>query len=181
MNIEKMSVRLTVQLFSAPVIAALKYLKEQAGHTADTEFASAGPSIKFLEVMQKWFVIMDVSKLSAIHSLQQRRRASFHRLDDARLIWLEVEFAAYIEDLENSSEPDHFLSKETYHALTFATKSNVDCVRHLLSVKSFGFDLTRKMSSDPIESMFGFSTPKFGVAATTHWTSRVQSAASKRC
>lgn len=155
-NIEKMSVRLAVQLFSAPVIAALKYLREQAGHTADTEFASAGPTIKFLEVMQKWFTIMDVSNCQQYIHCNNDDARHFTDIDDARLIWLEVEFATYIEELKDTSEPDHFFSKETYHALTFATKSNVDCVRHLLSVKKFRFVLTRKMSSDPIESMFGF-------------------------
>lgn len=155
-NIEKMSVRLAVQLFSTPVIAALKYLKDQAGHTADLEFASAGPSIKFLEAMQRWFTVMDVSNCQQYIHCNNDDARHFTDVDDARLIWLEMEFTDYIENLKDTSEPDHFFSKETYHALTFATKSNVDCVRHLLSVKKFRFVLTRKMSSDPIESMFGF-------------------------
>ncbi|KAH9372161.1 hypothetical protein HPB48_009706 [Haemaphysalis longicornis] len=58
-SIEKMSVKLAVQLLSAAVVGALKYFKEQAGHTTDGEFASAGPTIHFLEVMQKWFTLMD--------------------------------------------------------------------------------------------------------------------------
>ncbi|KAH9383111.1 hypothetical protein HPB48_023846 [Haemaphysalis longicornis] len=90
-SIEKMSVRLAVQLFSAPVIAALKYLKEQAGHTADTEFASAGPSIKFLEVMQKWFTIMDVSNCQQYIHCNNDDARHFTEVDDARLIWLEVD------------------------------------------------------------------------------------------
>ncbi|KAH7953581.1 hypothetical protein HPB49_010341 [Dermacentor silvarum] len=59
-------------------------------------------------------------------------------------------------NVRNESAAGSFLSKETYHALIFATTSNVQCIRHLLTVKKFEFVLTRKMSSDPIESMFGF-------------------------
>lgn len=60
-NIEKMSVKLAVQLLSAAIVGALKYFKDQAGQTSDAEFASAGPTIQFLEVMQRWFTLMDVS------------------------------------------------------------------------------------------------------------------------
>lgn len=49
-----------------------------------------------------------------------------------------------------------FFSKDTYHAIVVATKSNVHCICHLLSVKHFRLVLTRKLSSDPIESLFGF-------------------------
>ncbi|KAH7965348.1 hypothetical protein HPB49_006266 [Dermacentor silvarum] len=64
-NIEKMNVRSAVQLFGVAVTAALKHLKDQAGHTCDLEFASAGPTIKFMEAMQKWFTLMDRSKSGA--------------------------------------------------------------------------------------------------------------------
>ncbi|KAH7948685.1 hypothetical protein HPB49_000840 [Dermacentor silvarum] len=60
------------------------------------------------------------------------------------------------DELRTESAAGSFLNKETYHALSFATTSNVQCIRHLLTVKKFRFVLTRKMSSDPIESMFGF-------------------------
>lgn len=52
-NIEKMNVKLAVQLFSPAVTAALKYLKDQAGHSCDLELALAEPAIRFMEVSQK--------------------------------------------------------------------------------------------------------------------------------
>ncbi|KAH6928051.1 hypothetical protein HPB50_010893 [Hyalomma asiaticum] len=151
-----MNVRLAVQLFSAPVTAALSYLKDQAGHSCDLDFASAGATIEFMKMMQKWFTIMDVSNFQQhIHCNNEDARP-FTDVDDPRLEWLETVFLGYVEELKNESPAGNFLSKETYHALVFATMSNVHCIRHLLTAKNFKFVLTRKMSSDPIESLFGF-------------------------
>lgn len=60
-NIEKMSVRPAVQIFSPPVTAALQYMKDQAGHTCDIEFAPVGPTVEFIKMMCKWIAVMDVS------------------------------------------------------------------------------------------------------------------------
>ncbi|KAH7942263.1 hypothetical protein HPB49_022451 [Dermacentor silvarum] len=155
-NVEKMNERSAVQLFGVAVTAALKYLKDQADHTCDLEFASAGPTIKFMEAMQKWFTLMDVSNCQQhIHCNNEDTR-HFTDVDDSRLNWLEDDLLSYIDTLKNASKPENFLSKETCHALIFTTKSNVACIRHLLTAKCFRFVLTRKMSSDPIEAMFGF-------------------------
>ncbi|KAH7932918.1 hypothetical protein HPB49_004897 [Dermacentor silvarum] len=155
-NIDKMNVRSAVQLFGVAVTAALKYLKDQAGHTCDLEFASAGPTIKFMEAMQKWFTLMDVSNCQQhIHCNNEDTR-HVTDVEDSRLNWLGDVFLSYIDTLKNASKPENVLSKKTYHALIFTTKSNVACIRHLLTAKSFRFVLTRKMSSDPIEAMFGF-------------------------
>ncbi|KAL1418779.1 hypothetical protein MTO96_025664 [Rhipicephalus appendiculatus] len=155
-NVEKMSVRLAVQLFSVAVTAALSYLKDQAGHTCDLDFASAGPTIEFMKMMQKWFTLMDVSNFQQYIHCNNEDTRPFTDVEDPRLEWLETVFLGYIEDLKNESSAGNFFSKETYHALVFATKSNVDCIRHVLTVQHFKFVLTRKMSSDPIESLFGF-------------------------
>ncbi|KAH9384431.1 hypothetical protein HPB48_026438 [Haemaphysalis longicornis] len=143
-NIEKMSVKLAVQLLSAAVVGALKYFQEQAGHTTDVEFASAGPTIHFLEVMQKWFTLMDVSNCQQYVHCNNIDCRPFTAVDDERLDWLENDFIDYVEDLREASEAENFFSKETCHALLFTTQSNVACIRLLLTEKKFKFVLTRK-------------------------------------
>ncbi|KAH7939442.1 hypothetical protein HPB52_012697 [Rhipicephalus sanguineus] len=52
--------------------AALKYLDEQAGHTRDLEFSSAGPTIKFMEAIQKCAGCNDTLDVkSAVCSLEE--------------------------------------------------------------------------------------------------------------
>ncbi|KAL1482166.1 hypothetical protein MTO96_033991 [Rhipicephalus appendiculatus] len=109
-----------------------------------------------MEIMHKWFSCMDVSNLQQhIHCNDENAR-HFHDIDDARHLWLEGDCLAYIEDLKNQSTAQNFWSKETYHALILSTKSNEQCIRYLLTEEHFKFVLTRKFSSDPIESLFGF-------------------------
>lgn len=48
-NIEKMNVKRAIQLFSPDVTSALKYLQDQAGHTCDVKYASAGATVCFME------------------------------------------------------------------------------------------------------------------------------------
>lgn len=50
----------------------------------------------------------------------------------------------------------NFLTKETYHALVLTTHSNIECIQYLLREREFGFVLTRKFSSDPLEALFAF-------------------------
>ncbi|KAL1423488.1 hypothetical protein MTO96_000019 [Rhipicephalus appendiculatus] len=95
-NIEKMSVRLAVQLFSVAVTAALSYLKDQAGHTCDLDFASAGPTIEFMKMMQKWFTLMDVSNFQQYIHCNNEDARPFTDVEDPRLEWLETVFLGYI-------------------------------------------------------------------------------------
>ncbi|KAH6946207.1 hypothetical protein HPB50_012161 [Hyalomma asiaticum] len=120
-NVEKMNVRAAVQLFSLAVTAALCYLKDQAGHSCDADFASAGPTIEFMQMMQRWFTMMDISNCQQHIHCNIVDARQFTEADDLRLEWLEGAFITYIEDLGNESAADSFLSKETYHALVFAT------------------------------------------------------------
>ncbi|KAH7985453.1 hypothetical protein HPB49_026411 [Dermacentor silvarum] len=93
-------------LLSAAVIGALKYLKYQARHTLDIEFASAGPTIHFLEAMQKWFTLTDVSNCQQYIHCNNDDCRSFSDVDDPRLDWLEHAFVAYIEDLRDASRTE---------------------------------------------------------------------------
>ncbi|KAH9360827.1 hypothetical protein HPB48_009379 [Haemaphysalis longicornis] len=99
---------------------------------------------------------MDASNCQQYIHCNNNVARHFTDTDNARLILLDVEFTAYIEDLKGISKLGHFFSEETYHALTFATKSLWTAFVISKPVKKFPFVLTGKMSSDPVESMFGF-------------------------
>ncbi|KAH8040855.1 hypothetical protein HPB51_013025 [Rhipicephalus microplus] len=151
-----MGVRTAIQIFSPPVTAALSFLKDQAGHTCDTKFANVAPTVEFMTNMYRWFVLMDVSNCEQhIHQNNPDTR-QFSDAEDPRLHWLELVFLEYIEMLKEASSPENFLTKETYHALVFTTVSNVQCIQFLLNECDFTFVLTRKFSSNPIESLFRF-------------------------
>ncbi|XP_075538562.1 uncharacterized protein LOC142572968 [Dermacentor variabilis] len=155
-NIEKMNVSRAVQVFSPPVTAALKVLKEQAAHTVDISFASVGPTVQFMETVHRWFLLMDLS--NCVQHIDQKLPESkqYETADDIRLTWLLTSFLEYLEEMKNKCTQKQFLSKEIYHALVMTTKSNVACVKYLLETSKFKFVLTRKLSSDPMESFVGW-------------------------
>ncbi|KAH8024531.1 hypothetical protein HPB51_025220 [Rhipicephalus microplus] len=107
-NIEKMSVRPAVQLFSAAVTAAVSYLKNQAGHTCDLEFASAGPTIELMKMMRKWFALIDLSNFQKYIHCNNEDSRPFTDVEDPRLEWLETVFLDYIEYLKNESLTGNF-------------------------------------------------------------------------
>ncbi|KAH9366530.1 hypothetical protein HPB48_010316 [Haemaphysalis longicornis] len=155
-NIEKMNVKTAVEVFSPDVTAALEFLKDQAGHGSHPSFAFAGPAIAFMKNIFRWFTLHDTS--SKVQHIQQRFPDARHydSPEDDRLEWLNVTFPMYIEELKkNAASPEGFLTKETYEALLLTTYSTAACVRYLLVTQKFFFVITRKFSSDPIESMFG--------------------------
>ncbi|KAH7942163.1 hypothetical protein HPB49_021345 [Dermacentor silvarum] len=84
-NIEKMNVKTAVLLFSPAVTAALNYLKDQAGHSCDADFASVGPTVEFMEVFHKWFTCMDVSNLQQHIHRNDADARQFSEIDDPRL------------------------------------------------------------------------------------------------
>lgn len=155
-NIEKMNVKRAVEVLSPDVTSALECLKEQAGHSCHPCFAAGGPTIVFMKNMYRWFVLHDTSNKQ--QHVQQRFPDVRHYDDpnDERLEWLEVAFPLYIEELKKqATHPLGFLTTETYEALLLTTYSTVACIRYLLITEKFIFVLTRKFSSDPIESLFG--------------------------
>ncbi|KAL1420594.1 hypothetical protein MTO96_023991 [Rhipicephalus appendiculatus] len=155
-NMEKMNVQRAVQVFSPPVTAAMKVLQEQAGHTCDASFAGVGPTVQFMDTVHRWFVLMDVSNCTQHIHQKNADCKQFESAGDERLIWLETSFLDYLGDLKSQCLAKNFLTKETYEGLVMTTRSNVECIRYLLEEMSFHFVLTRKMSSDPIESFFGW-------------------------
>ncbi|XP_064482840.1 uncharacterized protein LOC135395673 [Ornithodoros turicata] len=178
-NIEKMNVKRAIQLFSPDVTAALKYLRDQAGHTCDPLYADAGDTILFMESIYRWFILHDTSNCTQhIHQRFPYVR-HYDSCDDSRLEWLETTFPAYLEELKKLTKPSQFFTKETYGALLTTTYSTVACVRYLLQEEQFRFVLTRKFSSDPIEALFGALRSSQGrndqmnVRSTTHALERI--------
>uniref|UniRef100_A0A147BB70 Putative transposase protein n=2 Tax=Ixodes ricinus TaxID=34613 RepID=A0A147BB70_IXORI len=155
-NIEKMNVARAVEVLSTDVTVTLKYLKDQAGHCHNHSFADCGPSVTFMENMYRWFVLHDTSSKSQHIRQKFPDVRQYDDPEDPRLEWLETTLPLYLEDLsKRANTPHQFLSKETYEALLMTSYSTVACVRHLLTKEHFLFVLTRKFSSDCIESLFG--------------------------
>lgn len=138
------------------VTSALEVLKEQAGHSCHPSFAFAGPTIVFIRNVYRWFLLYDTSNIVQ-HVLQHFPDVRRHYDDpnDDRLEWLEVTFPMYIEDLKKDATSRGFLTAETYEGLLLTTYSTVYCIHYLHLTEKFHFVLTRKFSSDPIESLFG--------------------------
>ncbi|KAH9382059.1 hypothetical protein HPB48_016506 [Haemaphysalis longicornis] len=116
-----MRVKTAVQLFSPPTTAALQYLKSQAGHTCGLEFANVGPTVEFMQIMRKWFALMDVSNTAQYHHTNDPESRHFTDPYDERLTWLETTFLNYISSLKAESLAKNYLSKETEHALILTT------------------------------------------------------------
>ncbi|KAH6920485.1 hypothetical protein HPB50_028529 [Hyalomma asiaticum] len=132
----------------------MRRMQTSHADACDAKFADAGPTVEFMKNMCRWFTLMDVSNCQQHIHQNHPDTKEFYDPEDSRLHWLELVFLEYIEDLKATSAPQNFLSKETHHALVFTTVSNVQCIRFLLH-RGFKFVLTRKFSSDPIESLFG--------------------------
>ncbi|KAH7949661.1 hypothetical protein HPB49_013444 [Dermacentor silvarum] len=112
-----MSVKRAAQLLSRAVTAALKLLREQAGHTCDASFARVGPTALFMDTMYRWFVLMDVSNCT--QHIHQRNPDSkqFESESDDRLEWNATTFLNYLEDMKRHCLEKQFLTNETHAAL----------------------------------------------------------------
>ncbi|KAH7976578.1 hypothetical protein HPB52_016519 [Rhipicephalus sanguineus] len=125
-SMEKMNARRAVQVVSPPVTAALKLLKEQAGHTCDASFAHVGPTVVFMDTMYRWFTLMDVSNCTQHVHQNNPDCKQYESEDDERLGWLEASFLDYLAEIKRQSPAKNFLTKETYEGLLITTISNVE-------------------------------------------------------
>lgn len=88
-------------------------------------------------------------------------------MNDPRLTYFEVNFCRELQQWKEEidvlvsaipsgdKEKRKFLTKETYFALHFTTKSTVSCIRYLLEELQFAYVLTRRFSSDGVKQLFG--------------------------
>ncbi|KAG8180614.1 hypothetical protein JTE90_018232 [Oedothorax gibbosus] len=153
-----MNVGRAVLVCSPPVVAAIKFLKENSSrHPSAFEFKNAGATIEFLENVYKWFSIHDVcNKTQHIYS-RNPNKEHFYSVDDQHLDWLINDFLQYLNAIKQAcSEHDpplHFLSDQTHEAIELTTRSTVECIRYLLD-NGFYYVLTRSFNSDSVESFF---------------------------
>lgn len=83
-------------------------MKDQAGHTCDIEFSSVGPTVEFMALIYKWFLIMDVSNCVQHLHLKLSDVRQFDIAEDDRLEWLQETFLAYMGELKRQSPPEFF-------------------------------------------------------------------------
>lgn len=79
-NIEKMNVRRAVEVFFPDVTSALSNMKNQAGNCSDASFASAGPSIQFMENVYGWFTLHDTATRHSTFIRTSRSRGTMMTL-----------------------------------------------------------------------------------------------------
>ncbi|XP_077534827.1 uncharacterized protein LOC144146771 [Haemaphysalis longicornis] len=109
-----------------------------------------------MDTVHRWFLLMDVSNcFQHIHQNNPDCR-QFDCESDEHLEWLETTFIDYHSTMKPQCLAKNFLTKETYQRLVMTTHPNVECVRYLLTESHFLVVLTRKMSSHPTESFFGW-------------------------
>ncbi len=139
-------------------------------------FVDVESTMKFMKRQHRWISLHDVSSVKEHQRYRLPDKMPYYSLMDERLHFLEFDFNprlhAWDEEIQNliktmpnNSKADKdaikktktkFLTQETYEALTYTTTStSVACIRYLLKVLGFKFELTRRFSSDPIEQLFG--------------------------
>ncbi|KAH7974889.1 hypothetical protein HPB49_020898 [Dermacentor silvarum] len=132
--------------------STLKFLQENLKcHPDAAEFQDCLATIFFMEMVAKGYAIHDIGGLK----LGGQQEEPLYATDDERLLWLEVDFINYIEDLQLSgSRSKQKITKETYEATLLTTRSTVAVIEYLLDHVKFRYVLIRGFNSDPVESFF---------------------------
>ena len=147
-----MNVKRAVDIFSTEVTAVLKHLLKTTPN-----FKSAEKTIDFMEKIYRWFTLHNVhNKTQHIHKNNPDTMHYFSISDD-RLTWLETEFITYPNKwrVQCTNRKIQCLGDETFDALVLTTSSTVLSIKYLLN-EGVQYVLTRKFSSDDVESFFGF-------------------------
>ena len=153
-NFKKMNVSRALKIFSTEMITALKFLKQNAESLGEERFLETDAPIEFLEMVNKWFNILNVTNKYRHITSRNPDVMHFVSVNDSRLDWFENTFLKYLKEWQESCHnPNQFLSKETYLAVKLTTESSVKCIKFLLN-SGFHYVLTRKLNSDDIESFF---------------------------
>ncbi|EFA11970.1 Transposable element P transposase-like Protein [Tribolium castaneum] len=154
-NLEKMKIYLAIQIFFPSVTASIQYLADHGGQEYP-HFKDSKATVTYMENIFKFFKIHDVS--NRVQHIHQRdvNSAPYTSENDVRLHWLKEEFPQYIKDIQSCSAEKRLkgLSKETADALIFTSNSSYLCISYLLKDLNFYYVLTRRFSSDPVESIF---------------------------
>ena len=139
-----------IDIFSPEMIGAIKSQHEQGV----PGFEDIHETVQFMELVEKWWHIMDVSNTTQGTQQGLPDKLVFYLSDDDRLSWLEETFLPFLEEWKRQSHDQQFLSRETYEAIVLTTKCTIAIIRYLLDVKMFEFVLTRPFQSDKVEIFF---------------------------
>lgn len=148
---ERQKVVWAVSIFRPEVTAALRLLRD-LGYE---EFKGVDETIRFMEIIHKWWCLNDVS--NTVQGIHQRdpNRLAYYDVDDPRFDWLINFFIPYLRKWKaNVIDKKQFLSEETYDATLRVTLSMVYGTKKLLE-NGQKFVLTRRFNSDDVESTFG--------------------------
>ena len=165
-GVEKQKVNPAMELFRPETTAAIR-LYMSLGRPG---FEDAEPTVLFMEKMHKWIAIHDISSTTEHWKKRLPDKKPFSSPDDERFEWLEqfiVEMNAWQEEVEQlvqsipvadkkgrKAAKRTGLTKETHQAFIHKTRCTIDFIRYLLG-EDFLYFLTRNLSSDEIERLFG--------------------------
>jgi hypothetical protein len=108
----------------------------------------------------KWFEIHDVSNLTQSKHQRLPNKAPFYSIADARIKWLE-DFLKWLNNWKKYvTAKDHFLTTETFEAITITTKSTIAKITFLFNTTEFKFVLTRKFNHDIIGKVYTLGYPQ---------------------
>lgn len=103
-----MNVRSAIPISSTHVTAAPSYMKDQAGHTCDIASSFIGPTVEFMGLIYRWYLIMGVCNCVQYLHLKLPDVRQFDNAKDDRLERLQGTFRVYRELLKRQSPPERF-------------------------------------------------------------------------
>lgn len=106
-NFEKKNVKGAIEIFFPHVTAALKFLKQHAGHFTPKEFSYAGDTIDCIEIIFKWFSLHNIIGFNHL-PLADCTLQPFMSAEDSRLKWLEEDFFILHPNITNFIFPHIF-------------------------------------------------------------------------
>jgi len=161
-SFSKMRVSLAAQVLSQTVANGLRSVYGQ----------SVKSTIEFIEIINKWFDIVNVKHLFEGRNTRNLNLAPFTNVDDERLHWLESDFLSYFDKWKvavnnrsgkfTSQQKERMqLSSQTILGLKITSKSIAGIVKTLLKAGA-SFVLTNHINQDPLEQLFGHCRHKAG-------------------
>jgi len=161
-SFSKMRVSLAAQVLSQTVANGLRCLYGE----------SVKSTTEFVEIMNKWFDIVNVKHLFEGRNTRNLNLAPFKNIEDERLRWLESDFLAYFDKWKsavnnrtgkftNQQKERTQLSSQTVLGLKITSKSIVGIVKTLLKAGA-SFVLTNHINQDALEQLFGHCRHKAG-------------------
>ena len=151
-NLQRQKVAWALFIFQPQCIAALESYRD----CNEPGFENIDETIVFLRMIHRWFQMFDVCNTHQHVYCRLEDKAPFRHVEDERLKWLAKDFLDYLYKWKEEAKNErNFLTTETYKALVFTTKSNVEFIKYALQELKLKYVLTRKLSTDDIERFFG--------------------------